>query len=60
MSILKHKIPALSIKRFLAGPEGFEPSLTVLETGVLPLTLWACMQTIKIADENIAKALLLS
>ena len=25
----------------MAGPEGFEPSLTVLETGVLPLTPWA-------------------
>lgn len=29
----------------MAGPEGFEPSLTVLETGVLPLTLWAFKRT---------------
>lgn len=27
----------------MAGPAGFEPTLLVLETNVLPLTLWAYM-----------------
>ena len=36
---MKTKAPTIKVSAFiLAGVEGFEPSQTVLETGVLPLT----------------------
>ena len=39
-SLIKIKKPTMLLVDFVAGVEGFEPSQAVLETDVLPLTLY--------------------